>query len=124
MTLNDALTKFDAEICNDVPEEVKIKWLSTLDMSIYKDIILTHVNPHPDSFVGYTDTTDKNTELLVPDPHSELYFHYLAMKKDLYFSDIQKYNNNLMLYSASYREFENFYNRNNMPLKKTDFFNA
>ena len=124
MTLKEAIEKFDREVKNNIPSEIKIDWLSLLDSAIYTDIILTHENPEHISFNGYTTDTDDNTRLLVPEPFSDIYLRFLTIKKDLYLSDISRYNNDVILYSTAYRDFENYYNRNNMPIKKTQYFNV
>ena len=124
MTLNEAISKFDKEVKNNIPIDLKIEWISLLDSSIFHNIILTHENPSPSHFYGYSSDTDDNTVLLVPAPFSDIYLQFLAIKKDLYLSDISRYNNDVVIYSKTYRDFENYYNRNNMPIKKTHFFNA
>ncbi len=124
MTLKDAIVKFDTEYFNTIPDEIKIDWLSTLDSVIHQQIISTHQNPSPVSFDGYSEETPEDTLLLVPEPFSDIYIRFLAMKKDLYLNDLSRYNNDLVMYSTAFIEYKNFYNKNNMPLKKTSFFNA
>ena len=124
MTLREAISKFDRESKNNIPDEIKIDWISLLDSAIYTDIILTHEINTPVSFNGYTTQTEDNTVLLVPEPFSDIYLRFLTIKKDLYLSDISRYNNDVVLYTTAYRDFENHYNRNNMPIKKTYYFNA
>lgn len=124
MTLREAISKFDRESKNNIPDDIKIEWISLLDSAIYNDIILTHEIKTPISFNIYSKQTDDNTVLLVPEPFSDIYLRFLTIKKDLYLSDISRYNNDVVLYSTAYRDFENYYNRNNMPIKKTYYFNA
>lgn len=124
MTLQEAISKFDLLHKNTIPTELKVEWLSQLDHIIYNEIILTHEDFENVVFSPFTSKTPADTPLLVPDPYSELYIHHLASKKDLYLSDIARYNNDIMLYSTSYRDFENHYNSKHIPLKKVSFFNA
>lgn len=124
MTLQEAITKFDSLHRNTIATETKVDWLSQLDSIIYNEIILTHEDSESVVFSPYTQKTSADTPLLVPDPYSELYIRYLASKKDLYLSDITRYNNDVMLYSAAYRDFENHYNSKHLPIKKVSFFNA
>ena len=123
MTLKEAVSKFDTECRNTIPAELKIDWLSLLDASIFKEIILTHENPNAVSYSPYTIDTDEDTVLLVPDPYSDIYLRFLVMRADLYHGDISRYNNHLILYSAAYSDFESYYNRTFLPLKKTTDFN-
>lgn len=124
MTLKKALEKFDREYRNSVPADLKKEWLSFLDSAIYNDVFLTHQDNPYKSFTGYTDSVPDSTELLVPDPYSRLYTAYLAMKTDLYLGDITRYNNDLVIYSAAYGDFEKYYNKNHLPIKLTSYFNA
>ena len=124
MTLKDAIVKFDTEFFNTIPDEIKIDWLSTLDSVIHQQIIMTHQNPDPQSFNGYNESTPEDTVLLVPEPFSDIYLRFLAMKKDLYLADLSRYNNDLVMYSTAFIEYKNYYNKNNPPLKTTSFFNA
>ncbi len=124
MTLKEAIVKFDTEKSNTIPDELKIGWLSSLDSSVFHTLVLTHDNPNAITFSPYTPETSEDSVLIIPEPFTDIYFHYLSMKSDLYYSDINKYNVDLSLYSALYLEFERFYNRNYMPKKTTHYFNV
>ena len=124
MTLKDAITKFNDVCKNNIPDELKIEWLSLLDNTVHKEIILTHENPTLTTFTPYNKNSSEDTVLLIDDPYSDVYLKYLAMKKDLYYSDIARYNNNLALFSVAYLDFQNYYNSNHIPLKKVEYFNA
>ncbi len=124
MTLKEAIVKFDTEKSNTIPDELKIGWLSSLDSSVFHTIVLTHENTENISFSPYTAETSEDTVLIIPEPFTDIYFHYLAMKSDLYYSDINKYNIDLSLYSSLYLDFERYYNRKYMPQKITQNFNV
>lgn len=124
MTLKKALVEFDSLYRNNIPSEIKIEWLSFLDLTVYKEVLLSHENPPQSHALPYTADTPEDTPLLVEDPYSELYIKFLSMKKDLYYSDIARYNNDVILYSASYEDFKNYYNKTHKPIKNISFFNA
>lgn len=124
MTLKEAIVKFDTEKSNTVPDELKIGWLSSLDSSVFHTLVLTHENSDNVSFSPYTTETPEDTDLIIPEPFTDIYFHYLSMKMDLYYSDINKYNVDLSLCSSLYFEFERYYNRKYMPKKTTNYFNV
>lgn len=66
MTIKEALDSIDALKPNTYEEGEKLRWLSTLDARIHRDVVLTHEhNAAAESFAGYTAQTDRNTELLV-----------------------------------------------------------
>lgn len=122
MTLKNALDRFDSQYRNSVPEELKLGWLTDLDYGVYINILATREGCKINSFGGYNQDTDKETVLLIPDPFSKIYTDYLAMRSDLYYGDIARYNNDLYLYSSAYGEFENYMCRNYLPVKKVDRF--
>ena len=124
MTLKQAIQKFDEEYKNTLPEELKIEWINLLDSTVYNDIILTHQNKDTVSFSGYSTTTPHQTVLLIPDPFSDIYIRFLAMKTDLYYSDISKFNNSVILYNSAYIKYQNYYNRKHLPIKNVEYFNA
>ena len=124
MTLKQALEKFDRVCKNNIPKEIKTEWLSLLDASVFEEIILTHEDPIQTEFTPYDDTTPEDTVLLIKEPYSEIYLCYLSMKKDLYYSDIARYNNDLALYTAAYMNFENHYNSKHQHIRTVDYFNA
>lgn len=123
MTLNEAVNQFDSVCKNTLPIGLKVEWISRLDATIFNEIILTHENKEVIPFSQYDPISSGENTLLVPEPYSDIYLKYLTMKKDLHYSDINRYNNSLLLFSAAYDEFKNFYNSNNMPIKKVDSFN-
>ena len=124
MTIQEAISKFDSSCRNTIPTDTKIDWLSQLDSIIYNEIILTHEDSEQVNFCPYSSKTPATTPLLVRDPYSDIYLKYLATKKDLFLADISRYNNDIMLYSAAYRDFENYYNSKHMPIRKVTHFNA
>lgn len=110
---------------NTYPDIAKIQWLSKLDGQIHREIFATHEgNPlitedNPEgSFEGYNADTDLETELLVPFPYDEdVYASYLQAKIDQENSEIAKYNQNIALYNTAISSFQNYWNREHMPIK-------
>lgn len=126
MTLANAIGRFNAEHRNNTPPVLKITWICELDHQIHKEIIQTHETNgiYPQTFDGYDENTSDETVLLVPDPYSELYIRYLAMKNDLFLNDISSYNNDTALFGSAYSDFANYFNRTFKPKKKVESFNV
>ena len=96
-----------------------LDWLTRIEGQIFADIILTHENLALVDFAGYTIATDKTTtDLIVREPHDDLYFYYLASQIDLFNQELDKFNNNAELFNECYSRFENFWNKNHMPVQK------
>ena len=115
MKILEAITKIDALKPNTYTQTEKIKWLSTLDGIVKKEIIDTHEGVEGIVFNGYDDNTNLNTELLVSDPYSDVYLRYLEAQIDYANGEYGKYNNSMSMYNTAYSSFERFYNRTHMP---------
>lgn len=118
MTIREAISRTDAVKPNAYGETSKILWLSELDGMIKAEIIDTHQGGENVSFIGYDINVDTTKELLVPSPYDVLYLRYLEMKIDFSNGEYSKYNNSMMMYNAAYSAFENYYNREHMPISR------
>lgn len=116
MTLQNAIARTDTLKYNTYEPAEKIAWLSKLDWMIKKNIIDTHEGGEAVFFGGYDADTDTRTELLAPAPYDEVYLRWLEAQIDLANGEIDKYNASIMLFNAEYEAFENYYNRNHLPL--------
>lgn len=123
MTIMEAIHRIGAVKPNGYDQPQKIKWLSTLDGIIKKEIIDTHEGGENVAFEGYTEGTNLSTELLVPAPYDDIYIRYLEMQIDYANGEYGKYNNSKAMYNETYTAFKKFYNRTHMPKgKKFKFF--
>ena len=123
MKILEAITKIDTLKPNSYSQAEKIKWLSTLDGVIKKEIIDTHEGGEGIVFNGYDDDTSLDTELLVPSPYCDIYIRYLEAQIDYANAEYGKYNNSMAMYNSAYSTFERYYNRTHMPIgKKFKFF--
>lgn len=114
MTIKEVINAVDGMLNNTVTRELKINFLSNLDKQIYNDVISTHEGG-TQSFDGYDDKIDEDTELLVASPYDELYIYYLLAKINLMLQEIQFYNNNQAVYEETYGRYIAWYNRTHKP---------
>lgn len=126
MTISDVLAMVDELKPNSYDENAKITWLSELDGRVFNDVILTHVHDLVDdgegnmvepTFTGY-DETSENEELLIPDTYADVYRNWLFAQIDYANGEIDRFNNSMLMYNNSLKEFYDWYNRNNKPLQK------
>ena len=117
MTINEAIEKIDTLKHNTYTQPEKIAWLSKLDGMIKRLVIDTHEGAENITFNGYTADTPTDTELLVGEPFDEIYIKWLEAQIDYTNGEYYKYNNSVMMYNTAYEAFENYYNRNHMPLQ-------
>jgi hypothetical protein len=115
MTIIEAINRINAVKPNTYDQPQKVKWLSTLDGIVKKEVIDTHEGGEDVTFNGYTDETILTTNLLVPAPYDEIYIRYLEMQIDYANGEYAKYNNSTDVYNEAYTAFKRYYNRTHMP---------
>jgi hypothetical protein len=118
MTIIEAINCNDSLKPNNYTQEDKIKWLSTLDGIIKREIIDTHEGADAVVFNGYTEETPLDTELLVLAPYDDIYIKWLEVQIDYANAEYGKYANSMMMYNTAYATYANWYNRNHMPKGK------
>lgn len=122
MKVIEAINHIDAVKPNAYSQDVKIKWLSTLDGIIKKEIIDTHEGGEGVSFTGYT-ATSLMTEMIVPAPYDDIYIKWLEAQIDYANGEYNRYNTTITVYNAALSDFERAYNRTHMPIgKKLKYF--
>jgi hypothetical protein len=106
----------DALKHNTYSQSDKVEWLSRLDSMVKKHIIDTHEADEELIFTGYDDTTDPQTELLVPSPYDEIYLRWMEAQIDYYNGEYGKYNNAISMFNTAYEAYQSFYTRNHLPV--------
>lgn len=117
MTIHDAIAEVDSLKPNMFGEKDKIRWLSRLDARIYQEIICTHQRNEGEeeiSFTGYGED-DGEKELIVGQPHDELYLHWLEAQIDYHNMENDSFNNSNAVFDAVFSSFRNAYNQSHMP---------
>ena len=118
MTLIEAISRIDTLKPNTYSQQEKVKWLSTIDGIIKKEIIDTHEGADKVSFAGYDENTNLATELIVPAPYDDIYLRWLETRIDYTNGEYARYNNSVEAYNDAYSAFFRYYNRTHMPLGK------
>ncbi|MBQ7657202.1 MAG: hypothetical protein IJS41_11930 [Clostridia bacterium] len=118
MSIEEAIFLVDELKPNQIERARKIEWLSRLDRSIFEEVFMKHKGDAdtPESFTGYSQETNPDTELLAKEPHEEMYRFYLEMQIDLVNLEYDKYNNDELLYSEALNSFKRAYHREHEPL--------
>lgn len=115
MTIAQAIERINALKQNTYTTSDKIEWLSRLDAMVKRLIIDVHEGADEGIFDGYTDQTDKNTELLVPAPFDEVYLLWLESQINYYNGEYDKYNASILMYQTAFEKYANYYRRDHMP---------
>lgn len=122
MTINDAINSVNRiRIGNACSEKEKIKWLSTLDGIIKKEIIDTHEDGNNIVFDGYDENVDTDTVLIVPEPYSDVYISYMLAQIDMHSGELSKYNNDMTMFESQYQSFAAFWNRKHLSNGVSNF---
>ena len=108
MTLSDIIEGFDKERKNELSLDVKLRWLSQLDMKISSEILSER---RTEEFYGYDGTTPLTTVAKAPDEYGEIYICYLNMKLDYMNGEIGRFNNSAEIFNRIYKEMHGFINR-------------
>lgn len=116
MTIIEAINRLDALKHNTYTQSDKLEWLSRLDNMVKKHIIDTHEGAENVVFTGYDNSTDLQTELLVPPPHDEMYLRWMEAQIDYYNGEFDKYNNAIIMFNMAYEAYQAFYTRNHLPM--------
>lgn len=115
MKIIEAIDIIDGQKHNTYTQCEKVAWLSRLDSMVKRLIIDTHEGGEDVTFTGYNNSTDIQTELLVPAPFDEMYLRWLEAQIDYANGEYDKYNNSILMYQAVYNGYNNYYNRTHMP---------
>ena len=117
MRLQQAMDRVDEMRPNMQSRELKIAWLSELDGLIHKEIILKHEHTtEQETFSGYTEDTDPDTDLLAPWPYDEMYTYWLMARIDELNQETDKYNADRAKFENAYGEMQDWWNRTYMPV--------
>jgi hypothetical protein len=123
MKIIEAINRIDALKHNTYSQTDKVNWLSTLDSMAKTHVIDTHEGAEDVIFTGYDDSTDLQTELLMPAPYDEAYLRWLEAQIDYHNGEYGKYNNAVDMFNTSYESYQSYYNRTHMPKgKKFKYF--
>ena len=117
MTIHDAIAEVDSLKSNMFSEKDKIRWISRLEARIYQEIICTHQRNDGEeeiSFTGYGED-DGEKELLVGQPHDELYLRWLEAQIDYHNMEYDSFNKSNAVFDAVFSSFRNAYNQSHMP---------
>ncbi|MDO5112175.1 MAG: hypothetical protein Q4E65_07705 [Clostridia bacterium] len=112
MTAAQAIALCDALQPNDYAEAIKLSWLTTLEASLYQEIIAWHADAPARPAACAPDTV-----LQAGEPYSSLYADYLAAMMHMQDGEYERYTNAMLRYNSAYCAFAGYYNRTHAPAK-------
>ena len=109
----DIIERVDLLQPNDYSPEQKLRWLSSLDGKILREVIETHEGNGGTPLPRYCSGQET---LLVQAPYGEdLYLNYIQAMIAAENSETQRYNRRMTLFNAAYQAWTNYYNRTHRP---------
>lgn len=119
MTIQECIALIEVLKPHKYSDSIIVGWLSDLDQKIWQECLSWHKDTGEDEMrERYDPTTDLDTELLVPDPYSELYPTYIGMKIDYAHGEYGRYNNSMAAFNTQLSTFQDWVNRNYAPIEK------
>lgn len=122
MTMDQAIDICDRQKPNGYTREDKIHWLGKLDQMIFDEVISRHEGGI-ESFSGYSEDTDGETELLATDAYADMYVKWLFAQIDFANAEIARYNNSMAMFNSLYEAYAKSYTREHMP-RQTAYIDA
>lgn len=123
MNIQQALDMADAMLPNMMPREMKIAFLTEIEQLIHKEIVMKHRHTWEQrTMPEYTADTDPGTELIIPDPYSQLYYYYIMAKIDEQNLEFDKFNTHWALFENKYDTMSDWYTREHMPLTAMPYY--
>lgn len=122
MTIDQAIDICDRQKPNGYTREDKVHWLCKLDQMIFDEIIDRHEDG-PESFEGYSEDSDGDTELLADNAYADLYVKWLFAQIDFANAETVRYNNSVSMFNTLYESYAKSYTRKHMP-KQPAFIDA
>ncbi len=115
MTIIEAINQIDNLKRNTFSQKQKIVWLSRLEAMVKQLVIDTHEGGEDVSFNGFTENTDLQTVLMMPEPFDEAYIYWLEAQIHYANEDIDMYNSAIMMFNASFEGYKAYYKQNHRP---------
>ena len=116
MTIIEAITNTDNLKRNSYSQKEKIAWLNKLDGMVKRLGLDTHDGGDSAAFTGYTEHTPLSTELLIPEPFTDVYQRWMEAQIDLANGEYGKYNASITLFDEAWEAYTNDYHRKHKPI--------
>lgn len=123
MTIIQAINTTDEMKPNAMSATLKYKYLTEIEQLVHDEVLMRHVHtPEQEEKPVYTEDTDDDTELLVPDPYSMLYVYWLMSKIDIQTQEDGRYNVDRAHFENAWETMSDWWTRNHRPIQKVREF--
>jgi hypothetical protein len=94
------------------PERNYREEIDPLDLSSHCECFMDCASQVRYELIPYSHPQDDNTQLICPDRFADVYVHYVLAKMHAADSEINEYNNEVLLFNASYEDYAAWHIRN------------
>lgn len=126
MKASEMIRIYDDERRNDIDSDTKLRWLRTFEQQNAKETFDTHEFTPEEKEGAFSDfDSDKHfsdfgydTELMIPEPYSEVYIFYLDTRAAFRANEQERYSLASSLFNNAYITFQQYWNRTHKPKAK------
>ena len=117
MLLQEAIDMADEMKPNMMSSRLKHKYLTEIEQLIHAEILMKHAHtPEQETKPEYTEESERETVLLVPDPYSMVYVYWLMSKIDIQNQEDGRYNIDRAHFENAYQTMSDWWNRTYLPI--------
>ena len=118
MKLQEAVDITDDMKPNMMKRPLKFKYLTEIEQLIHAEILMRHEHTEQQEEAPvYTEETDPETVLIVPDPYSMVYVYWLMSKIDIQNQEDARYNIDRSHFEQAYDTMSDWWTRTYMPIQ-------
>ncbi len=122
MTISQAITMADELKPNMMSDVAKIRFLNEVEGKVFLEILMKHEHEEGAECPAYDENTDQTTELLVQPPYDMLYVYWIIAQIDHLNMEMEKYNNDRLLFEDAWNNFSDYWTREHMPTTASAHF--
>ena len=114
MTVNELITMVGELKPNQFEDNVLIGWLNTVEGKLMNEVFCMREEDERITALDYSkydEKTSMDTELLAPDPYTDLDKYYLFSMIDFTNEEMDRYTNSMLMFNNSWQEFVNYWYR-------------
>lgn len=99
-----------------------VGWLNEIEAQAFEQVIdLAEENEV--CYAPYSEADDMERELLIPDRFRDVYLNYIRAKIDYMNQETERYNNDVTMFEASWKEYAAWHIRHHIPKRSARFRN-
>ena len=108
-------TKQIIENCNQIKPNMYDRQLMEAWILELEQKIVAEIWNRSEEYKEMNIPEEANEELLVKPPYENLYMYWLFMKIDFFNDELDRYNNDAILFNSEYADYAAYFRRNHMP---------